>query len=103
MDSFVFLIKQTSTENTFAQNTPFTSLEIVPLTSRWKELNLKLKPKASSPKVQFFAWLLAKEWLPTCKNLHSNNIVPYALCVICFSEVETTSHFCFHYPFAASF
>lgn len=60
--------------------------------------------KNSAPrKVLFFAWLLAKDRLPTRKNLHMKMIVPSPTCEICNLEEETASHLFLHCPFAASF
>ncbi len=54
-------------------------------------------------KVQFFAWLLAKERLPTKHNLIKKGIVSSATCDICNLEVEDGSHFCLNCPFAQGF
>uniref|UniRef100_A0A0E0D6M1 Uncharacterized protein n=1 Tax=Oryza meridionalis TaxID=40149 RepID=A0A0E0D6M1_9ORYZ len=54
-------------------------------------------------KVQFFAWLLARERLPTKHNLHKKTIVQSPLCDLCSMAIETASHLCIHCPFAADF
>lgn len=54
-------------------------------------------------KVQFFAWLLAKDRLPTKRNLHKKNIVSSPDCDLCNTPEETASHLCLHCPFAAAF
>lgn len=54
-------------------------------------------------KVQFFAWLLAKDRLPMKKNLYKKNIVSTPACDLCNSAKETASYLCLHCPFAAAF
>ena len=54
-------------------------------------------------KAQLFAWLLAKERLPTKHNLVKKTIVASDLCDICRAASETASHICFLCPFARQF
>jgi hypothetical protein len=51
----------------------------------------------------FFAWLLAKDRLPTKRNLHRKTIVPTPTCDLCNSADETALHLCFQCPFAVAF
>jgi hypothetical protein len=54
-------------------------------------------------KVQFFAWLLAKDRLPTSKNLHTKTIIPSAQCKVCLLRDEDANHLFLHCPFTSSF
>lgn len=54
------------------------------------------------PKVQFFAWLLSKERLPTKLNLFKKNVVQSATCVLCAGANETAPHFCIQCPFVVA-
>ncbi|EAY96421.1 hypothetical protein OsI_18316 [Oryza sativa Indica Group] len=62
-------------------------------TSRMKQLEIYLGNKAS-PKIQFFAWFLAKERLPTRHNLTKNCIVDTATCELCKMADENAAHLC---------
>lgn len=54
-------------------------------------------------KIQFFAWLLVRDRLPTKRNLHKKTIVPTPMCDLCHLGDETASHLCLHCPFAMEF
>lgn len=54
-------------------------------------------------KIQFFAWLLVRDRLPTKKNLHKKTIVPSPECDLCHLTEETASHLCLHCPVSLQF
>lgn len=44
------------------------------------------------PKLKIFLWLLCWDHLPTSTLLHHCNIIPLALCPMCHSHEESTTH-----------
>ncbi|EEE67720.1 hypothetical protein OsJ_25400 [Oryza sativa Japonica Group] len=67
--------------------------------SNWKFV---WKNKAP-PRVQFFAWLLAKDRLPMRVNLKKKNITPSDVCEICKIAPETAEHLFLHCSVAKAF